>query len=282
MGDKQIVCIKWGTLYGAEYVNRLYGMVARNITGPFNFYCLTDDDLGIRSEVMCKPLPELGTTLPTYAAHIWGKPERASTFGVWDKVRLWNPNFTGISGEVLFLDLDVVITGALDQFFEFDSDERVVMARSETKLLRKAGQSSIYRFRVGQLSSLYDEFRADAQKVVETWKLEQDFLNDRAPGGIAYWPKRWVRNFRVSCIPPFPINYFKAPSIPNNARVILFPGRLNPPDAVVGRWSDADTPRTPLAHLAAGLRAERREGLWPHLRHYLRPTPWITDRWRDQ
>ena len=29
---KQVLCIKWGTRYGAEYVNRIYGMVSRNLT----------------------------------------------------------------------------------------------------------------------------------------------------------------------------------------------------------------------------------------------------------
>jgi len=57
---KQIVCVKWGTLYGPEYVNRLYTMVKRNITGPFRLVCLTDDREGIRPEVECFDLPELG------------------------------------------------------------------------------------------------------------------------------------------------------------------------------------------------------------------------------
>ena len=34
--DKNIVlCMKWGTKYGAEYVNRLYNMVKRHTTVDF-------------------------------------------------------------------------------------------------------------------------------------------------------------------------------------------------------------------------------------------------------
>jgi hypothetical protein len=40
---KQFICINWGTKYGADYVNRLYGMVARNTTPPFTFTCFTDN-----------------------------------------------------------------------------------------------------------------------------------------------------------------------------------------------------------------------------------------------
>jgi len=42
--------MKWGTKYGPEYVNRLYAMVRRHLTGDFNMVCLTDDTKGIRSE----------------------------------------------------------------------------------------------------------------------------------------------------------------------------------------------------------------------------------------
>ena len=47
---KQIICIKWGTKYGADYANKLYGMVSRNITPPFRFVCFTDDTTDVRQK----------------------------------------------------------------------------------------------------------------------------------------------------------------------------------------------------------------------------------------
>ena len=47
---KNILCMKWGTKYGPEYVNRLYGMVRRHLSGDFNFVCLTDDSQGVRPD----------------------------------------------------------------------------------------------------------------------------------------------------------------------------------------------------------------------------------------
>ncbi|MBS0591921.1 MAG: glycosyltransferase, partial [Proteobacteria bacterium] len=32
-----VLCMKWGTKYGPEYVNRLYGMARRHLTGAFRF-----------------------------------------------------------------------------------------------------------------------------------------------------------------------------------------------------------------------------------------------------
>ena len=52
--------MKWGTKYGPDYVNRLYAMVRRHLSGDFKFVCLTDDSKGIRSEVAVPSDPAAG------------------------------------------------------------------------------------------------------------------------------------------------------------------------------------------------------------------------------
>ena len=43
MKDKvNILCFKWGSLYPASYVNRLYRGVSRFLSFPFRFVCVTD------------------------------------------------------------------------------------------------------------------------------------------------------------------------------------------------------------------------------------------------
>jgi len=42
-----VLCMKWGNKYPADYVNRLYSMVARNMQRPFRFICLTEDSVGL-------------------------------------------------------------------------------------------------------------------------------------------------------------------------------------------------------------------------------------------
>jgi hypothetical protein len=68
--DNIILCMKWGTKYGAEYVNRLYNMVQRHLTLPFKMVCLTDRTEGIDPNVQCFPIPPLD--LPA------GSPERGA------------------------------------------------------------------------------------------------------------------------------------------------------------------------------------------------------------
>src|ERR1019366_5700099 len=96
-----------GSKYGPGYVDRLYGMVARNLARPFRFVCLTDDAGGIRAEVTCAPIP----TLPPIA-----QPKERG----WRKLASFSPELAGLLGEtVLFLDLDVVVMGALDPLLEY-------------------------------------------------------------------------------------------------------------------------------------------------------------------
>ena len=41
-----VVCVKWGTKYGADYVNRLHRAVRRHLSAARSFVCLTDDPEG--------------------------------------------------------------------------------------------------------------------------------------------------------------------------------------------------------------------------------------------
>jgi Tetratricopeptide repeat len=47
-----VVCLKWGTKYGPEYVNRLARGVARHLSIPHTFVCFTEDSTGIDSSAV--------------------------------------------------------------------------------------------------------------------------------------------------------------------------------------------------------------------------------------
>jgi hypothetical protein len=265
---KQVICIRWGRKYGPDYVNRLYGMVARHLTPPFTFHCITDDGTGLRPEVGVIPLPELGFTLG------------GIKHGIWDKSRLWQPTLGGLEGPVLFMDLDLVVTGPLDGFFEHGPADRVVMARNPTTPFERLGQTSLYRFPVGGLVPLWETFRADPQGVAAANKFEQRFVTRNAPGGPVFWPKGWVAHFRHHCARSFPLNYFAEPKLPSDARVVIFAGGLNPPDAIAGRW----WPELPVLsrrdHVRAALTSPEHAGSRTrYLRHYIKPTTWVRENW---
>ena len=54
-----VLVMKWGSLYGPHYVNRLYASVRRNLNRDFRFVCFTDDTSGIFPEVECHPISKV-------------------------------------------------------------------------------------------------------------------------------------------------------------------------------------------------------------------------------
>ena len=144
-----VICMKWGTLYGPEYVNFLRAGVGRHLKRPFRFVCFTDNTRGLRDDVQAFPLPELG--LP--------KGERDLR---WRKLAVFRRELQDLQGTALFLDLDQVVVGPLDDFFELPGrfliirDDDLFRAKPLRKLnpardrfLHSVGNSSVFRFEIG-------------------------------------------------------------------------------------------------------------------------------------
>lgn len=269
-GVKQVICISWGTKYGAPFINRLYAMVARNITPPFTFTCFTDNRDNLRPEILCEDLPPLDVEMPT------------KTKGIWPKARLWGPTLGSLRGPVLFLDLDVVIVGSLDSFFEIGGPDDVILARNQTTPLERLGQTSVFRFPVGKLVPLQEKFRADPQGVADEYEFEQRFVTRNAPGGARFYPRRQVLHFRQDCRWPFPLNYCLAPRLPADARIVLFPRGLLPQHAIDGRYGSKGRSATQFGHVRGLFAPDRRErNPLRYLRHYILPSPWVAEHWRE-
>ena len=57
-------------------------------------------------------------------------------------------------GEWLYLDMDVVVTGSLDPFFEYERDEPFIVMQNWTQPEKGIGNTSCRRFRIGNDSYL--------------------------------------------------------------------------------------------------------------------------------
>ena len=238
--SRTILCMKWGTKYGPEYVNRLYAMVRRHLRSDFDFVCLTDRSDGVRAEVRCLPIPPLD--LPP------GIPERG-----WTKLTTFAADLHGLRGTALFLDLDVVIVDNITPFFEEPGDFLII--HDWKRPWRITGNSSVYRFELGAHPDVLERFRAEHEQVRARLRNEQAWLSEvmHAQGRLAYWPAAWCASYKYHCIPRWPLNYFQPPRIPDGARILIFHGEVNPPDALAGRRN-------------------RRF-------RYVKPAPWVADHW---
>lgn len=216
-----IICMKWGTKYGPEYVNRLYSMVARNLSIPFRFICLTDNSVGISDQVEIFPIPSIGINL--------NGPERG-----WNKLVTFREELYDIQGQALFLDLDLIIVSAIDELFELSGSVIIIkdwLKRDGT------GNSSVYRFNVGEHSQVLTGFQADFEGVKRKFRNEQEYLSAvlLAQGALSYWPEAWCRSFKRHCMHYLPKSFWSAPSIPLGAKIIVFHGHPHPDEAIAGK-----------------------------------------------
>ncbi|MBJ7437380.1 MAG: glycosyltransferase, partial [Acinetobacter sp.] len=157
-----VLCMKWGTKYGSDYVNRLYNMVKRHTTVDFKMVCLTDRTDGIDPAVQCFPIPPLA--LPE------GSPERG-----WNKLSTFEPDLYGLKGNALFLDLDVVIVDNIDSFFTHSGDFLII--HDWKRPWRITGNSSVYRFKLGAFPGLMPYFREHFEEIRQKFRNEQAYLS---------------------------------------------------------------------------------------------------------
>ena len=242
MNKVNVICMKWGDKFPASYVNKLYAMVERNLTIPFRFVCFTEDPKGIRQEVEIQSLPEI--ELPDNI------PERG-----WRKLTVFAENFGGLSGRTLFLDLDVVIVNSIDEFFTIPGD--FLIAFDSKKVKKKEGNSSVFRFEIGQYPQILEYFKENFEQVRKEVRHEQAYLSREMNklGKMQFWPKKWVPSFKYHCAPSWIRSWFESPHIPEDAKIILFHGLPNPPEAIKGI-----------------------SGKW--YRH-IQPSPWIEKYWTE-
>lgn len=91
------VCVKYGTKYGADYVNKLYYGVKRFCSLKFLFCCFTEDSSGLDPNIKVLGLKNQ-----------WQ--------GWWSKVHIFETsNYAAPDTRVFYLDLDMIITGKLDE-----------------------------------------------------------------------------------------------------------------------------------------------------------------------
>jgi hypothetical protein len=217
-----ILCMKWGTKYGPEYVNRLFNMVDKNLSLPFKMVCLTDDKEGINEHVQCFEIPKLD--LPE------NSPERG-----WNKLSTFEPDLYGLKGNALFLDLDVVIVSNIDSFFQEKGDFLVI--KDWKKPWRITGNTSVYRFNIGAFPGVLPYFRENFDSIVKRFRNEQAYLSwfiKENHNALSYWPNDWCKSYKYHCLKMIPFSFFMPPSLPKKSKVIIFHGEVNPHDAING------------------------------------------------
>ena len=257
-----IVCMKWGTLYPSVFVNNLYSSIQRNTQRETRLICYTDDSTGIDSGVITVPLPDVPV------------PDRVSR-EPWRKLGLWRSDLSDgdsvLSGDILFFDLDVVITGSIDKFFDYRRGEFCVIREwipisrvlyKWPEWFQRVGNTSVFRFPFGKYSFIFDDYNSNPDLVLDNHRTEQNYVSSMIKDRL-FWPKGLCESYKHSLLPFWPLNFFMSAKLPSFTSCVVFMGEPNPDDAAIGRY--------PL---------KSKKHLWRRIYKYNRPALWINEHWR--
>ncbi len=218
--QNNVICMKWGNKFGPDYVNRLYKSVKNNLSIPHRFICFTDNTDGLVSGIETFPLPKINFSN--------NGPERG-----WRKISVFNKILGNLQGRALFLDIDIVITNKIDDFFNLPGEFFII---KDWDFKRIIGNSSVFRFNIGKYADILQYFENNFEAIKKRFRNEQAYLsyamNDK--GVLNYWPKNWCVSFKRHCMKYFPLNYFMEPKLPRETKILIFHGHPNPIEALNG------------------------------------------------
>lgn len=212
----QVVCFYWiGDRWnndgmGPEYINKLYRGVKRNLCSPFDFVCFTNETLtGLDDGVNVRPFkaPSLKGVLP----RLYMFSEQAGLFG----------------SQVLSLDLDIVITGSLDDIAAYDGDfcTRSKFAPGHEHKL----DGDIISFKANKLNEkrLWEPWSNHPKKVIkltggrERYWFRHVFSKSETP------PDRW-ENVAPGQVRSYKRHVMKKKKLPRDARIVSCHGNPRP------------------------------------------------------
>ena len=170
-------CVCYGKKYSVEYVQKLYNMVQRNTTLEHNFFIFTDNiEMEIDGHVNIRTFPE-------------------TLNGWWNKMQLFRPDT--LDGDTLYMDLDVVITGNIDCFLNYEPEADFIGMNDfnpDTKIFN----SSVFKFKPEAMKSkLWQPFTDDRTKWLR-YSGDQNVISDLIIGhpGTKSFPDSWTQSYK--------------------------------------------------------------------------------------
>ena len=151
-----VVCVFWGNKFSEEYVHKLKSMVERNTSVPHRFVCYSDKKIeGIETKLL-----------------------RPGIFGWWNKLQIFDGS---LSGRIVYLDLDTVITGNIDWLLNYTGSfagiEDLGCVNAHQKHLIGVLQTGVMSFDSARMDWVWTEFMMKQQWIVPQFRGDGEYLN---------------------------------------------------------------------------------------------------------
>jgi hypothetical protein len=207
-----VICVlRSGGVYDESWVDKLQRGVARNLTRPHRFVCLTD------MNVSCETIA---------LQHNWP--------GWWSKIELFKPGV--IAGDTLYLDLDTVITGSLDELLKLECDFAMLQNFNNPDMV---GSGVMWFSKVPH--KVYEKFAKQPDAYIAHYKRNQNgsYLGDQAFVWDALGRNVTFLTGHFKGIKSY--KYHCKRILPDDAKIVCFHGKPSPPevktDWMTQHWS---------------------------------------------
>jgi hypothetical protein len=211
-----VITLKHGTLYEADYVNKMYNMVKRNLTLPFTFYCVTDDPRELDKNIEIVMLPK------DYMFKGWWCKPYLFKSGLFEH----DVNF--------YIDLDMVIVDNIDCFMLYEPGKFVglrnyIYLKTGYKKQRLLG-SGVMRWQNNTMGMIHDRLQRDVT-LADRFPGDQEYIWQYHKDVIVFYPDKWTISYKW--------HYVRTRNI-TNTKIIAFHGVPKPHESddknVVDNW----------------------------------------------
>ena len=190
--------------YPVDYIHRLYNSVLRNTSYPFDFVLNIGPLAEKRRHEIRSEIRVIQTGLPYW----------------WSGMQFWALSPDGVETDtLLYLDLDVVILGSLDDIIEFPSDQAYMKGYPNTNvsvsLLRYGSGWRVFGeyFRAGMPQ--WDPLAPPSNRALPL--AAQSILDDPKYGlKYDFFPESWVCSYKLRVLKS---------GLPDDCRIVAFHGR---------------------------------------------------------
>ena len=223
-----ILCVKWGKQYTADYANRLYKNVKKHLTIPFKFYCLTENADELLSNIEHIPLKN----------NIHTSTESNRFRGWWYKVEMFRPDL-GLTGRNFFLDLDTVVVDNIDEIVSTQEGFNIVRDFYRGPRDKNAAQSCLMAWDAGKHAHLYTEFIKNSNHIMQTTGGGDQIWIERNQKDRKYWQDLFpdqIVSFKVDCVGGNRREWQKGSTVPKYARIVCFHGPPRPMEVAHHSW----------------------------------------------
>jgi hypothetical protein len=226
-----VICLKHGTKYGPEYVNRLYNMIQRNLTIPHRFICFTDNSRELNSNIEVRALPSMNLQ------------------GWWWKPYIFKPDHFDTGDVNFFLDLDMVIISNIDKLINYLPGEFIGLEDVGRIFNRtpKLG-SAVLRWTSGSQEKIWTTLELDP-KLTKHFPGDQDYIWHLCQREIKFFPADWIRSYKwevrnrselVRLKSGWMFKNVRNPEVHSDTAILAFHGTPNPADVadpiIIDNW----------------------------------------------